>query len=267
MRTSFRVFIIIILILITTRSCCHPNLLLLNVLVRSTVGLIFVSWIAAPLITGIIGAIFFWFIRKFILRSDAPYKRSVAIYPITIFLAVGLDLFMVLYKAGRNNPQIKEWGLAFQIPVAWGSSAVLAVFFYFVLGPMLERRIAAKFDKEAQHLEMVDAEEGVPQDVNVESTEPGGTAAGSTADFVSPSCGATDMTRSERTKVSTMSDDKNSDDDMDENGKNNEEKPKNSKSLRSMASKSLRKFADSTINRDIEAEGKDTQSGVSTECY
>lgn len=113
----------------------------------NTVALIFVSWAAAPLITGLFGALFFWFIRRFVLRSENPYQRSVSIYPITIFLAVGLDLFMVLYKAGKNNPQIKEWGLKFQIPVAWGISAVLAIFFYFVLSPLLKKRIAAKFDK------------------------------------------------------------------------------------------------------------------------
>jgi len=123
----------------------------------NTVALIFISWAAAPLITGIVGAFFFWFIRRFVLRSKHPYERSISIYPITIFLAVGLDLFMVLYKAGKNNAQIKEWGLKFMIPVAWGSSALLAIVFYFVLGPLLKKRISDKFDK-SDDVEMVKAE-------------------------------------------------------------------------------------------------------------
>jgi len=94
-----------------------------------TVALIFVSWVAAPLITGIAGAAFFWLIRRFVLRSVNPYERSVRIYPITIFLAVGIDLFMVLYMSGQNNAQIKEWGLKFQLPVAFGISGVMAIFF------------------------------------------------------------------------------------------------------------------------------------------
>ena len=123
------------------------------------------SWAAAPLITGIFGALFFWFIRRFVLRSSEPYQRSVKIYPVTIFLAVGLDLFMVLYKAGKNNPQIKEWGLKFQLPVAFGISGVLAVLFYFFLSPFLTRRIAAKFDKEDDKaVELGKVEEGVQVD-------------------------------------------------------------------------------------------------------
>mmetsp|Transcript_48308 Transcript_48308/g.56469 ORF Transcript_48308/g.56469 Transcript_48308/m.56469 type:complete len:519 (-) Transcript_48308:533-2089(-) len=121
-----------------------------------TVALIFVSWAAAPLITGIIGALFFWFLRYFVLRSERSYERSVAIYPATIFLAVGLDLFMVLYKAGKNNAQIDEWGLKFMIPVAWGSSAFLAAVFYFLLGPFLEKRIAAKFDDVEKAVEVLE---------------------------------------------------------------------------------------------------------------
>ena len=138
-----------------------------SILYRRTVALIFVSWAAAPLITGIFGALFFWFIRRFVLRSSEPYKRSVKIYPVTIFLAVGLDLFMVLYKAGKNNPQIKEWGLKFQLPVAFGISGVLAMIFYFFLNPCLERRIAAKFDKEKEDLEKAAGQGGEKGDGHV----------------------------------------------------------------------------------------------------
>merc|ERR1711966_198124 len=155
------------------------------------------------------------FIRRFILRSEEPYKRSVAIYPLTIFLAVGLDLFMVLYKAGKNNPQIKEWGLAFQIPVAWGISTVLAGIFYVFLGPFLKKRIAAKFDVDAD-VELSVAEEAVPAK-GIDSTE---------------------KTKAEDTNE----------------GETEMEKPKAKKSLANMAASSMKKFADSTINRDIEAE-------------
>jgi len=175
-----------------------------------TVALIFVSWAAAPLITGLFGALIFWAIRRFVLRSEAPYTRSVAIYPITIFLAVGLDLFMVLYKAGKNNAQIKKWGLKFQIPVAFGISAVLAIAFYFVLGPFLEKRIAAKFEKQ--------------DGADVEKDDQ-------------------DLTITEKTKAGDN-----------ENNENNEAQPKKKPSMKDRTSSMLKQFADSTINRDIEAE-------------
>lgn len=190
-----------------------------------TVALIFVSWAAAPLITGLFGALFFWAIRRFVLRSEAPYTRSVAIYPITIFLAVGLDLFMVLYKSGKNNAQIKEWGLKFQIPVAFGISAVLAIAFYFVLGPFLEKRIAAKFDKQdSADVEMSNVEKVAPADDGVEKDDKG-----------------LDVT--EKIKA-----------DDGENNENNEAQPNKKKSMKDRTSSMMKQLADATINRDIEAE-------------
>lgn len=186
-----------------------------------TVGLIFVSWAAAPTITGIFGALVFWFIRRFVLRSANPYERSVAIYPITIFLAVGLDLFMVLYKAGKNNPQIKKWGLAFQIPTAFGISGVLAILFYFIVGPFLERRITAKFERLAAEadVELNAANEEPTVDKGIDSTE--------------------------KTKAGDVDNGE---------GENMDQKPKAKKSIGNVLGGSMRKMAASTINRDIEAE-------------
>lgn len=217
-----------------------------------TVGLIFVSWIAAPAITGVFSAIFFWFIRRFVLRSDSPYKRCVAIYPVTIFLAVGLDIFMVLYKAGKNNDKIKEWGFVFQIPVSWGISAVFAAVFYFAMQPTLERRIAAKFDKEDGDGDG-DVENGNEGDYDVDALmkkeEEQSVELPETAKEVSY-VGSTDNEKNEVVAVDDDSKDQaNTDANID-----GEKKPKNMKNLMRMASKSFQKLGDATINRDIEAE-------------
>lgn len=226
-----------------------------------TVALIFVSWAAAPMITGIFGALIFWMLRRFVLRSNHPYQRSVAIYPLTIFLAVGLDLFMVFYKAGKNNAQIKEWGLVFQIPMAWGISGAMAVFFYFVLQPILGRRIAARFDKED---DVVDVEAN--NDVNVDDV----IGAKQVDDAQATETEASVLTK--KVESSDSGSDKNDgdhievvdDDSKDKEAKSEDEEltdheaavmPKNKKSLRSMASKSFKALGDATINRDIEAEG------------
>eukprot|EP00578_Thalassiosira_sp_NH16_P032025 CAMPEP_0181079226 /NCGR_PEP_ID=MMETSP1071-20121207/1915_1 /TAXON_ID=35127 /ORGANISM="Thalassiosira sp., Strain NH16" /LENGTH=562 /DNA_ID=CAMNT_0023160611 /DNA_START=91 /DNA_END=1779 /DNA_ORIENTATION=+ len=209
-----------------------------------TVALIFVSWAAAPLITGIFGAIFFWTIRKFVLRSAEPYKRSVAIYPTTIFLAVGLDLFMVFYKAGKNNPKIKEWGLAFQLPVAFGISAVLAMVFYFIAGPWLDRRIAAKFDKEDDDVAAdVEGGEKVEDDGGDEKHE-------------------VDAEKEEEKAAMKrlFKDGENDDSDDNEEGVDKEvAKSQNtsmsiSERMKGSVRESMKKLGDATINRDIEAE-------------
>ena len=82
-------------------------------------------------ITRIFGATFFWFIRRYVLQSATPYEWLVTIYPVTMFLAVGLNLFMVLYKADKNNPQVNKWGLAVNIPYVFGIVGILAILFHF----------------------------------------------------------------------------------------------------------------------------------------
>jgi len=183
-----------------------------------TVALIFVSWVAAPLITGIAGATFFWFIRRFVLRSVNPYERSVRIYPITIFLAVGMDLFMVLYKSGKNNAQIKEWGLKFQLPVAFGISGVMAIVFYFAISPWLERKIATKFDKIEADAAAKAAGENIEMGVPADGDAPAKKADG------------------------------------DNEAETDVDAPKKKKGFKDSLSDSMRKLGDATINRDIEAE-------------
>lgn len=241
-----------------------------------TVALIFVSWAAAPLITGIFGALFFWFIRKFILRAEDPYTRSKKVYPVTIFLAIGLDLFMVLYKAGKNNPQIKEWGLKFQLPVAFGASAVLAILFHFLFGPYLNRRIEQKFDGENKEVEAAEGaiDQGAAKDCDhippslrmfggdidkdiLKEDENEGAETGVAVE-------AGDTLSEEKNKVTVKSILKgvNEDDDSvdeEEGAKSGDDMKKSdrisvSERMKSSIHKSMKQLGDATINRDIEAE-------------
>jgi len=240
---------------------------------RGNVGLIFVSWAAAPLITGIFGALFFWFIRRFVLRASDSYRRSVKIYPITIFLAIGLDLFMVLYKAGKNNPQIKEWGLKFQLPVAFGCSGVLALLFYFFLSPCLERRIAAKFDKEDG------GEDGGKAAADEDEINQGGVKGDGhvppslvmfngdvEGDILKEKDAAEDDVvadeKNDKITVSSLLKATGEDNDSveDEGAKSGDDMKKSERSmnvserLKSSIHKSMKQLGDATINRDIEAE-------------
>ncbi len=203
------------------------------------VGKIFISWVAAPVITGSAAALFFWVSRRFILLSQSPYKRAITLYPFIIFLAIGVDLFMVFYKAGKNSPQIKEWGLKFMIPAGFCISLFLAVVFHFFLSPYLQRRVDAKMER----LEKAKADEE-NEDVIHENAEAGEGGEKKSAmmkkilgeedseeekaeeqDGVEPITN-TKMSRSERIK----------------------------KNMSASFHKSVSKLGDATINRDIEAE-------------
>ena len=70
----------------------------------SEVYKIFISWVASPVITGIFASLFFWLCRRYILKSDKPYERSIKLYPFIIFFAIGLDAFMVFFKVRPCSP-------------------------------------------------------------------------------------------------------------------------------------------------------------------
>lgn len=205
------------------------------------VSKVFISWVAAPVITGIFAVIFFWLTRYFVLRSDEPYARSIKLYPFIIFCAIGLDLFMVFYKAGKNNAQIKEWGIKFMVPCAFAVSLFLAVVFQFFASPYLQRRVEAK----VKAVEDAKAEEEAAKNKNWAGIEDMDEHTGNPAVK-----GA--IERTER---------KASDGFEEEDGKNPAAEKKSlsaSQRLRSKAGKSLSasmtRIGKATINRDIEAQ-------------
>ena len=195
------------------------------------VGKIFISWVAAPLITGLAAVVFFWSTRRFILYSSDPYKRSIRLYPFIVFAAIGLDAFMVLYKAGRNNDQIKKWGIPFQVPVGFGIGLVLAIVFHFCLSPRLQRRINAKMEAQEKAMSKTEKEnEDAAQDM-AENGEEEKSAA------MKRVLGEEDETEVPATAEATMS---------------SSERQK--KGLSASFHKSMSKLGEITINRDIEAE-------------
>lgn len=184
------------------------------------VAKVFISWVAAPVITGTFAVLFFWLTRQFILRSNEPYKRSITLYPFIIFFAIGLDLFMVFYKAGKNNAQIKEWGLKFQIPCAFAISLFLALVFHFFASPYLQKRVDAKIEELAETEKI---KEGGGEAEAVDAAVP--VSADKEEEKESESV-VEDLTRSERLK----------------------------KSMSASVHQSIRKLGEATINRDIEAQ-------------
>ena len=47
-------------------------------------GRIFISWIAAPALTGVVGFLMFWSVKKGVLESEQPFDRALASYSIVL---------------------------------------------------------------------------------------------------------------------------------------------------------------------------------------
>ena len=61
------------------------------------VGIV-LSWVFSPLLSGIVAVTLFWTIRKFVLRSNLPFVRSIRIYPFLVWGAVTINSFFIISK-------------------------------------------------------------------------------------------------------------------------------------------------------------------------
>jgi len=122
---------------------------------------IFVSWIASPGITGLLGFIMFFTLRKVVLESSNPYPRAVATYPVVLFGAVALNVYFVLKKAAKNKVKLTR---AMTIPIVLGSGLVCALAYQFYFRRILMDKIQKEMDAEEAAKEAAEAKEAEKQE-------------------------------------------------------------------------------------------------------
>ena len=132
-----------------------------------------ISWIVSPVLSGLISTLVFWVVRKFILRSKEPLKRSFRSYPIIVAVTIALNLFLVLFKSESLNIQLPAW-LTGLICIAVG--IVVGIVLQFTFIPYVKRKINREKEKEAVELtvkdtqvevEMVSTSETIPVQIEV----------------------------------------------------------------------------------------------------
>lgn len=111
---------------------------------------IFISWIISPVVAGLIAFAFFVPLRWFVLRHDNAYKRAYLTFPIVLFIGVGIDLFYVLYKAGKNFNAKEALPLFLVLPVSFGVGAICGLLWLKPVGPWTMKRINARLDKQGE---------------------------------------------------------------------------------------------------------------------
>jgi sodium-dependent phosphate transporter len=132
----------------------------------NTCILIFISWVASPLITGIAAYISFFIIRRWVLLSPEPYKRAIITYPLIVFVAVTVDLFFVFNKSGANRSNaLKRLGVKLQLPLAIGVAVFCALIFQFFISPCLQRKVERDVAERAAALKAA-------EETNIDTTSP-----------------------------------------------------------------------------------------------
>jgi len=105
---------------------------------------IFISWVAAPAVTAVIGYIMFYLIRTFVLKSKNPFNRSAMTYSITIFVTLTINIFFVMHKGLKKI----EINTGVKLAIAFGAAFVIALVFQFAVVDWLKARIIRLADED-----------------------------------------------------------------------------------------------------------------------
>jgi len=190
-------------------------------------GKIFISWIAAPAITGFIGFLLFFSVKKGVLESDKPFERAAMSYSCVIFITLFVNVFFIMHK-GLKKMKL-DTGL--KAVCAFGISAGIAIIFQLFGAKYLKERIIKLEDEreQAESAKLAD-EETDPKSMKETMMEE-----------ITPSDKSNDS--------SSQSDEKL---DVDDTA---EATPVDSKKTKVKAF--LKNLADMTYNRDLETEARE----------
>uniref|UniRef100_A0A4W4GXS3 Phosphate transporter n=1 Tax=Electrophorus electricus TaxID=8005 RepID=A0A4W4GXS3_ELEEL len=98
------------------------------------------SWFLSPLLSGIMSAILFYFVRKFILNKDDPLPNGLKALPVFYAVTMGMNLFSIMFTGapmlGFNR--IPWWGTLF---ISLGCSLLTALVVWFVVCPRLKKKM------------------------------------------------------------------------------------------------------------------------------
>ncbi|KAL7536572.1 hypothetical protein ACHAXR_007245 [Thalassiosira sp. AJA248-18] len=107
---------------------------------------IFISWVAAPLLTGAMGFCIFFFIRHFILLSANPFHRGYYTFSFILFATIGIDLFFIFNKGTKNFTHFQEnvYDTKWVVPTSFGIGAVIGLLWLWPVGPIAKKRMEAR---------------------------------------------------------------------------------------------------------------------------
>ncbi len=159
----------------------------------------------------------------------------------------------VFYKAGKNSPQIKEWGLKFQIPAGFCISLFLAICHHFFLSPHLQKRVEAKVEKMEKALDQTEKNSDDAQ----EKAEAGEVVEEKKSAIMKKMLGEISEDGVEEEKTEEQPDGDEAQQGGTEHNVAGESMSRSERIKKGMSAsfhKSMSKLGDATINRDIEAE-------------
>uniref|UniRef100_A0A8C3CHB1 Phosphate transporter n=1 Tax=Cairina moschata TaxID=8855 RepID=A0A8C3CHB1_CAIMO len=101
---------------------------------------IVLSWFISPLLSGIMSAILFFLVRRFILQKADPVPNGLRALPVFYACTVGINLFSIMYTGAPllGFDKLPLWGI---LLISAGSAVVCALVVWFFVCPRMKKKI------------------------------------------------------------------------------------------------------------------------------
>jgi len=104
------------------------------------IGLIVLSWVVSPLLSGILTYGIFAVIKYGALKREEPLEKSLLLFPIMVFLTMGINTFFIIYK-GTPALGLKNTPIEVGLGSAVGVGVVCAIITWLVIKFYLRQKI------------------------------------------------------------------------------------------------------------------------------
>ncbi|NXA15812.1 S20A1 protein, partial [Sapayoa aenigma] len=141
---------------------------------------IVLSWFISPLLSGIMSAILFFVVQKFILCKSDPVPNGLRALPVFYACTVGINLFSIMYTGAPllGFDKLPLWGI---LLISAGSAVVCALVVWFFVCPRMKKKIDREIKLSPSESPLMEKNVG-PKEEQEEAKVPLSDAKGPTAD-------------------------------------------------------------------------------------
>ena len=104
------------------------------------IGFIVLSWIASPLIAGILAFAIYYTIQRFIFGGSKPFEHTLILFPILTFFTFFINVLFIIYK-GTPNLDLDEMELWKCILISVGIATFTSFIAQFGYVPYIKKKI------------------------------------------------------------------------------------------------------------------------------
>ncbi|XP_017692851.1 PREDICTED: sodium-dependent phosphate transporter 1 [Lepidothrix coronata] len=141
---------------------------------------IVLSWFISPLLSGIMSAILFFLVQRFILCKADPVPNGLRALPVFYACTVGINLFSIMYTGAPllGFDKLPLWGI---LLISAGSAVVCALVVWFFVCPRMKKKIDREIKSSPSESPLMEKNVG-PKEEQEEAKVPLGDAKGPVAD-------------------------------------------------------------------------------------